>query len=252
MIRFAVACLLLIVSLSGLILAIRGIGKVQPDPIAVLFTNPDGSACKIPCLLGVRTGGMTIGESLQVLEAHPLTRNMQQQTFKHDGVPYGVVLSADGLMIEIRTLGPYKDASVQVDSIAFTSIPNETPLLALPEPEPRLAAAQAAMTAGGVFLYFGRPDEVYFPAYGSGGEADLLMTFGEKGLMAYNRLEVYPYSRRARMDVNGALDSLLVYSLVPRTRGNYPWFGFVPVRSYMKRWCDQAARMPPGRIDPCL
>jgi len=66
----------LIAVLSGAVLAIQLLGGLYPNPIAVLFTNPDGSPCQMPCLFGVRPGEMTVDEGLQVLDKHPLTHNM--------------------------------------------------------------------------------------------------------------------------------------------------------------------------------
>ena len=69
--------LALIVVLCGVMLAIHLIGGLYPNPIAVLFTNPDGSLCHMPCLFGVRPGEMTVEEGLEVLDKHPLTHGMQ-------------------------------------------------------------------------------------------------------------------------------------------------------------------------------
>ena len=75
--RLICLCLGLIAVLSGAILAIHLIGGLFPNPIAVLFTNPDGSPCQKPCLFGVRPGKMTLDEALKVLDQHPLTQAMQ-------------------------------------------------------------------------------------------------------------------------------------------------------------------------------
>src|SRR5258707_4536031 len=66
-----------IVALCGAILAIHLIGGLYPNPIAVLFTNPDGSPCQMPCLFGVRPSVMTLDEGLKILDQHPLTQAME-------------------------------------------------------------------------------------------------------------------------------------------------------------------------------
>src|SRR5260221_2458504 len=55
--------------------ATRMIGGLHPSPAAMLFTNPDGSPCKLPCLFGVRPGETTVEEALRLLVAHPLTHS---------------------------------------------------------------------------------------------------------------------------------------------------------------------------------
>ena len=82
-------CFVLIAALSGAILAIHLIGGLFPNPIAVLFTNPDGSPCQMPCLFGVRPGVMTLDEGLRVLDQHPLTRAMQAKASGRSVFLYG-------------------------------------------------------------------------------------------------------------------------------------------------------------------
>src|SRR5258708_39728876 len=75
--RFIRIALALTIIFSGTILTSRFVGASQANPIAVLFTNPDGSPCQMPCLFGVRPGEMTVEEGLEVLDKHPLTHGMQ-------------------------------------------------------------------------------------------------------------------------------------------------------------------------------
>jgi len=80
LIRF---CNALIVVFAVAMLAIHLIGGLFPNPIAVLFTNPDGSPCQMPCLFGVRPGVTTVDEALQLLDKHALTRGMEIQTIEN-------------------------------------------------------------------------------------------------------------------------------------------------------------------------
>src|SRR5215471_5045053 len=75
--RFVCISLALIVMLSSVMLAIHVIGGLFPNPIAVLFTNPDGSPCQMPCLFGVRPGVTTLDEGLRILDKHPLTHKTE-------------------------------------------------------------------------------------------------------------------------------------------------------------------------------
>src|SRR5207302_1104975 len=66
----------------------------QSNPLDVLFTNPDGSPCQMPCLFGVRPGQMTVDDSLRVLQQHPLTHNMRKEILDN-----GIALQTDGFVL---------------------------------------------------------------------------------------------------------------------------------------------------------
>ena len=59
------------------IVAVKGFGSIQPDPLADWFTNVDGSRCTKPCLFGIQPGVTKYGEALNIIARHPLTRSMQ-------------------------------------------------------------------------------------------------------------------------------------------------------------------------------
>ncbi len=73
MIRFSCFTLALIGVLTLTILGIRwGNGGRDTSRFSLLFTNPDGSPCQRPCLVGVRTEGMTFDQVRSVLDSHPV------------------------------------------------------------------------------------------------------------------------------------------------------------------------------------
>ncbi|MCC7448333.1 MAG: hypothetical protein IT324_13010 [Anaerolineae bacterium] len=63
--------MLLIAACTALIVVTHLIGRSQPNPLAVLFTNPDGTPCDQPCLLGVRPGETTLDEGVALVRQHP-------------------------------------------------------------------------------------------------------------------------------------------------------------------------------------
>src|SRR5258708_19796166 len=81
--RFFGIAIALTIIFSGTILTSRIVGATQANPIAVLFTNPDGSPCQMPCLFGVRPGETTLDEGLQILDKHPLTHGMSRKNLIH-------------------------------------------------------------------------------------------------------------------------------------------------------------------------
>ncbi len=56
----------------------KAIAQLDQSLILELFTNADGSPCKMPCLFGIRPGETTIGEAKALIQAHPLTHSLQQ------------------------------------------------------------------------------------------------------------------------------------------------------------------------------
>src|SRR5258707_6005019 len=49
--------------------------RIQVSRIDAFCSNPDGTPCKRPCLLGVRPGETSYEEALALLRAHPLTQD---------------------------------------------------------------------------------------------------------------------------------------------------------------------------------
>lgn len=69
----------LVVFVSSLLLIYSAIaiGPLRHDPLKPFFTNPDGSRCEMPCLLGIRPGETTFGEAITLVQNHPLTHNLR-------------------------------------------------------------------------------------------------------------------------------------------------------------------------------
>jgi hypothetical protein len=65
-------------TLCILVLAVTGVSltklldTTEASPYETIFTNPDGSACTKPCLLGVRPGETVYEKSIDILQSHPL------------------------------------------------------------------------------------------------------------------------------------------------------------------------------------
>jgi hypothetical protein len=236
--RFIRLCLILITCNAVGLAVIRWLGTTQPDSIAILFTNPDGSPCKMPCLFGVRTGEMTVGEALAVLRTHPLTKNMQRRPLQDADAKYGAVLRTEGAMIVIAVPKPETSDDVPVSVISLIPDSRQDPFGLLSKSDPRLTAVLAGMTSGAVFLYFGPPDEVEFSSDPFGFPHGLDLIYHERGLVADNRLKPEIPSGRYLMDINGSLDGLIVVTTVQgRHFDSYPWLGFVSIEDYGRRSC---------------
>jgi len=78
MFRLIRLTLLLIVACAAAIFAAHLIGGTRPNPLAILFTNPDGTPCQRPCLLGVRPGVTKYEDAVTLIRKHPFTARFQK------------------------------------------------------------------------------------------------------------------------------------------------------------------------------
>lgn len=69
---------LLILSGSGLIAPMRLAASVAVSRVNYLFTNPDGTPCQRPCLLGVQPRIMSFRRATQILRLHPLVEQVDE------------------------------------------------------------------------------------------------------------------------------------------------------------------------------
>lgn len=63
----------LVVVMMPSVLATRLIGSARVSTASLLFTNPDGSPCRLPCLFGIQPGETSAEQAIQILKTHPLT-----------------------------------------------------------------------------------------------------------------------------------------------------------------------------------
>lgn len=63
---------LIFVLLLGMVSAVRVGGWVATPRLNYLLTNPDGSPCAAPCILGITPGQMSYREAVSILRHHPL------------------------------------------------------------------------------------------------------------------------------------------------------------------------------------
>jgi hypothetical protein len=83
-------------------------------PLALLFTNHDGTPCVHPCLLGIRPDTL-FEQALDILEHHPLTQGFEHQYFANrlviaTGRDMTITLndSRAGLLVDVYYLPPRK------------------------------------------------------------------------------------------------------------------------------------------------
>src|SRR5258708_33583384 len=107
--------LTLIICLALTLVGIRLLSNKHKDSIALLFTNPDGSSCKMPCLFGVRPDDMNTDQALQILMTHPLTSNMFLRRIKgEDGTVIGFSMQSNSVVVSVMNSQPYTGNSQEI------------------------------------------------------------------------------------------------------------------------------------------
>ncbi len=85
--------------LAAAIFVVRALGGREPSPLMLLFANPDGTPCQMPCLFGVRPGQMSRTQTMVILRAHPLTSRLERLDV--DTRPAPAEFYADGILIRL-------------------------------------------------------------------------------------------------------------------------------------------------------
>ncbi len=74
---------LLILALTGIsataVLGACVVGSPAPGPqtaVMGIFSNPDGTPCRVPCLLGIRPGETRFDQAIVLIQTHPMTSNL--------------------------------------------------------------------------------------------------------------------------------------------------------------------------------
>ncbi|MCC7448594.1 MAG: hypothetical protein IT324_14335 [Anaerolineae bacterium] len=144
MLRLSLRALLLITVLSAAMFTVRLIGKAQPAPslLSVIFTNPDGSPCEMPCMFGVRPGKMTAEEAAKILRQHPYTQTMKE-SLGSDSVD--TIFQAQGVIV-------YVGAGADWMGMFFGDVDSQLPLAR--------KALLNGRSLGNVIRIWGHPDLV--------------------------------------------------------------------------------------------
>ena len=129
---FRLSRTLVILAVVGIGVA-QAIGDVQPVAFAAIFTNPDGTRCQRPCLLGVRPGITSSKQGFEILQAHPFTRNFEPDItrglFTGPGLSVILFTGEDGVVTRIDLIRtdkvlPAPDWAALGDVLAIFGVPD--------------------------------------------------------------------------------------------------------------------------------
>jgi hypothetical protein len=189
------------------ILIARFVGSIHPAPdlYSILFTNPDGTPCKSPCMLGVRPDA-TIDRAVRTLRQHPFTRGMRESVSR----PGIITFLANGVGITV-TSEYMSSPNVQTIYLWFCRAQNLD-----------------AGTLGHAINALGHPGTV-LPAESGGCDncAYTEMYHYDKGIIAYYQ--------RTTPDTISPGDKPFALKVVKEFRGEGIWRGFGRVDRYLRQ-----------------
>jgi hypothetical protein len=226
---------LLVGSFAALITAIRVLGGAQPNILATLFTNPDGSPCPMPCLFGANPNEMTVDQALKVLTAHPLLKNMRVERLKLgvDSTEFVVELQAKELVVAVENRGPYTGDQQGIHAIVLRAAGNPS----APAANPELRAIVGSSVTGDVLAYFGSPGSMGFYGRGKDTLAKVYMhlDYVSQHMTFAAAIRNDPKARRYGYTPDDALFSIVVFGQDVSLGACKHWFGFISLENFYER-----------------
>ena len=198
----------------------RVLGRPESSLFVGIFTNPDGSPCKPPCMFGIRPGETSINDGIAMLTAHPLTRHFTVSSLD----PYRIEMQADRIIMitMLKTEDDLVDEITLSWYVRYTHPAGEAPPDGpLPEPE----------TLGDIIALFGSPDFVQLI---SSGEASL--AFVRANLVVNVPKQAWPIGP---IQPNSQVSHLTLFSMrdCPANAFSYvflQWQGLATFRRYVR------------------
>jgi hypothetical protein len=207
MIRILARTSALVALFTVAIIVARFVGSVHPAPdlYSILFTNPDGSPCKSPCMLGVRPDA-TIDRAVRTLRQHPFTRGMRE-TVSRPGI---ITFLGNGVGVTVTS--------------EYMSSPNVQTIYLWFCRAPHLDAG----ALGDAIIGLGHPGTV-LPAESGGcdNRAYTEIYHYDKGIIAYYQ--------RTTLDAISPSDRPFALKVVKEFRGEGLWHGFGRVERYLRQ-----------------
>jgi hypothetical protein len=211
--------LVLRVSLVGLILCcvcvagVRAVGGMQPSFIASLFTNADGSPCAPPCLLGIQPDQTPFNAVLELLSAHPTTRDWARTSYwAGQRVTY---VGVDASLNVVAGRG----GRVRFISLTFDTRYNWE------SPDVEMLVEANSSSLGDVVAVLGAPPR--FQSIGRIMQGVGWSYYVDRGLALQTRREGSRY-----IDARDVLIGLFVTGNLYQSIGLQQWHGFTGVEAY--------------------
>jgi hypothetical protein len=202
------------------IFLIRQINGSQSSQFAMVFTNPDGSPCKMPCMFGIKPGETKYEDAVKLLREHPITRSLTNDSDIRD---------LDTLMLLDRSghfaVWLFRDSNGSIRALAVER--PSFPWLSVETSK----SALAPISMGSTLAVLGVPDHVEFL------DADTALYYLRYRLKI--RLVRRTYCHCADPDFVGMDDWFDVMDMGGKFNiesDSYRWLGFANVRRYWAKY----------------
>ncbi|MCC7448334.1 MAG: hypothetical protein IT324_13015 [Anaerolineae bacterium] len=113
MFRLIRLTILLVITCGTAIFAARLVGRTRPVPLAILFTNPNGTPCPRPCLFGVQPGATSFSDAVAMVRAHPFTRALGRDEISDQGQSY-VSFNGPSMNIDVSSGSDDRVGSINI------------------------------------------------------------------------------------------------------------------------------------------
>src|SRR5262249_10490398 len=201
--------LVLILTCTSSIGVARWVGQAHPSSIGKLFTKPDGTPCRHPCLFGIQPDETPYTKAAALLRSHPLTRGLKSNLAGYiwGDQSMAVILQSNipGYIWGSQSMGVNLQSEAD-DGQQFVELAIRTAASPISE----------GMSLGDVISAFGVPDQI------ENTSTYIWIYYDARRLMFIHRHGT-PY----RIDIADAFDSLTVYAKPPGLPSDgLPWRGF--------------------------
>ena len=233
--RFLRLSLLLFLTFALLLTSIHLIAGARPNSVAILFTNPDGSPCKSPCLLGVNPDAMSVDQALAVLTAHPLVKAMRPQKLYLgvDQSEFVIELQASEFVIAIENDFPYSGNAQQIHALVL----RKRGMPGAPSANPQLVNVVESAVTGDFLAYLGSPDTMGF--YGGGidtpGTVTMHMDYAKQHLSFASFMLNDADALRYGYTLNDPLFSIVIVRHSVSMAACKHWYGFISLENFYDR-----------------
>jgi len=186
---------------------VQPLGSTQPSRFAMLFTNPDGTPCRHPCLFGVRPGETLYENAIKLLQMHPFTSHFEADLDRgvFSGPEMSVIL--------------FKDDQNEVSRIDLIHTPG--------------TVLNSWASLGEVVAVLGTPDVV-------GVEANSIRSYYLTGAMTF----FHSGDTQGYVRPDEGFDCLFVFAhplTTPSDRYLAAWHGFSSIKRYRDRLIVQSS-----------
>lgn len=204
-------CLGVVLACCVGVVGARAVGGARQSFVSLLFTNPDGSPCSSPCLLGIQPEETPFEAVAAMMDAHAAMQGWDKTYFWRSG-----------RIMFTGQIGSLNIVSGRNGRVHFISLTFDSPGSWDAPPQ---AGRRAVVSLGEVVAALGAPPR--FQSLGRLTQGVAWSYYAERGLALQTRREDSQF-----IDVHDVLIGLFVTRNIYQSISQQPWYGFTGVGEY--------------------